>query len=265
MKKSKLILRAAVILAAVLMCTCCTADTDTADTVDTQSTASSTSASREKCTVHHSDYHSIPTELALYVGESAANEWIAARDPESEDDGDGCPCSGRNIKAFIEEFDIPREIFAAKADLAHHPTYDCELLYGEDADTLELYFRDTDALVRENIKAQHLSFLEHLILSDYTEEMMSMIVSDSTGAHGSSPSVPQAAQVLKIPREKLEEYIKTADEMTEQTCGELRSYDYDLDMIYNADGTYRTLPTTENLSDYDRILTLNRMFCRLGA
>lgn len=249
------------IISAVLFCTSCSSQSTPADTSDTQ-TLENTAVVRETCTVHHGDYHSIPVELAMYVGEDEVNEWITARDPEQTDDGDGCPCTQRNIKAFIDEFDIPREVFAVKADLAHYPTYDCDMLYGESADSIEEYYRNRDALTHESVKTQHLAFLEHLIASDRADEVTSLIVTDSTGAHGSTPSVPQLASALNISREELEKYISEADAMTEEACGELLRFDYDLDMIYNADGTLRELPETDGLSEHDRLLELNRRFCQ---
>lgn len=264
MKKAKFFFRAAVALSLVaVLCTSCVSEKAPVE-ITSESTDATSSAEREKCTVHHGDYHSIPTELALYVGESTTDEWIKARDPESVDDGDGCPCSERNIKAFIDDFEIPREVFAVKADLAHCATYDCEMLYEKSAEEIDEYFRDAGALSRLNIKSQHFALLEHIISDDHTEEIMSLIVTDSTGAHGSVPSIPQMAQLLDISREKLEEYIKTVDERTEEICGELLKFDYDLDMIYNADGTYKKLPETDELSSYDRLLHLNRVFCRIG-
>ncbi len=257
--------RIAASLLAALMLVSCAAETTPSDTDSVTETAQADRTEREMCTVHHSSYHSIPTELALYVGENETTEWITARDPESTDDGDGCPCSERNIKAFIDDFDIPREVFAAKADLSHYATLDCELLYSGSREEIDAYFRDTEALRHKSVRAQHFSFLEHLIVSDYPDEATAAIVKDSTGAHGSTPSVPQLASLLGISREKLEEYIAQADTMTEQTCGELLSYDYDLDMIYDSDGAYRTLPDTGELSEYDRILVLNRIFCAIGA
>ena len=151
-----------------------------------------------------------------------------------------------------------------KADLAHFAVYDCEMLYTKSAEEIETYFCDVDRLRDESIKAQSYAILYNYFVSDYTSTVFGMAVPDSTGESTKNPSLPQVVIAVGMSREELEEVIAEADEKTLKMCGKALSYDYDLDMIYNADGSFKELPALDGLEEYEKVLKYGSLFCRRG-
>lgn len=223
-----------------------------------------TVSSRITCSVHHFDYHMLPYELIMHVGEDDVNAWMQECKVTSENADPDCPYSTYNIKSFIDNFNIPRETFAVKADLAHFAAYDCELLYTASAEEIESYFSNLEKLRDENIKAQSYSFLFNRFLNDYTGTVFDLAVPDSTGKRETSPSVPQVIVAVGMSKDKLEAILKEIDAKTLEICGKALSYDYDLDMLYNADGSLKELPALEGLEDYEKVLKYNSLFCQRG-
>ena len=260
-----------ILLLSALILTSCAGNTDTEASSDTAA-STETNASTEmwsigtekKCNIHHMDYHIIPFELVMYAGEDAANEWAKECQRTSAEADSKCPYSTYNIKAFIEKFNIPREVFAAKADLAHYAVFDCEMLYTDTAENIEKYFTDRAALADESIKVQNFAFLERYFISEYTNTVMDMIIPDSTGSHGTSPSVPQIVQAVGMSRQQLEEVIAQMNDRTVEVCGKLMVYDYDLDLIYNEDVSFKELPVFEGLTEYESVQKYDSLFCQRG-
>ncbi len=97
------------------------------------------------CQVHGIEYHSIPSSLVNYVGDSGAvAEWLASVTKNITDEG--CPSSTANIYGFIEYFKIPKNIFI---ELYNEQTMRCDypidLLYSGTADEVDAYYRTFDS------------------------------------------------------------------------------------------------------------------------
>ena len=214
------------------------------------------------CSVHHFDYHMLPYELILHAGLDEVNAWLQECKISSANADSECPYSTCNVKSFIDHFNISRETFAVKGDLAYFAVYDCEMLYTESAEAIEAYFSDVETLQDESIKAQSYAFLFNRFVNDYTGTVFGMAVPDSTGENTKSPSLPQVVIAVEMPREKLEELIEETDAKTLEVCGKALRYDYDLDLIYNADGSFKELPELDGLEEYEKVMKYNSLFCK---
>ncbi len=71
-------------------------------------------------------YHSIDSTLIQYVGADRFNEWIAQREAEKTVGGE-CPYAHITIVRFVEDFQIPRDVFAFLCDNALNLQYDYNL------------------------------------------------------------------------------------------------------------------------------------------
>lgn len=87
-----------------------------------------------------SSYHSIDGLLIQYVGAERFRSWVAQREAEKEPSGE-CPFEHITIVRFVEDFQIPREVFEFLCDNALGLTYDYDpdAIYGG-AEKAERYY-----------------------------------------------------------------------------------------------------------------------------
>ncbi len=222
-----------------------------------------TSRNAFRCSVHHSDYHLLPYNLVLTVGLDKANGWAENQQKACKNAEHECPYYSFNIKKFIDDMSITRETFVREVELYYYPAYDLDVLFGSEV-AAEKYFMNVDALRTESIKAQHVAFIEKALVDLDTGKAMDMIVSSDFTYSGVNASIPQLVQGLSVSREDFEEMISKIDGKTEEICGKLNSYEYNLDLIYNPDGSFKALPYDSGKTPFENVLYLNRLFCNVG-
>lgn len=86
-----------------------------------------TSPVYDSCMEHIPYYHVIDIDLMRYVGEDEFDEWYAACTPV---DAYGRPEEDMNIAAFLQHFDIPRDIVEASSD--YYTVEQLDALYSGD-------------------------------------------------------------------------------------------------------------------------------------
>ncbi len=96
------------------------------------------------CFAHHESYHSYPSTLTEYVGNEEFDLWYYGGKTERSDDTTVCGFPERNIKAFIDHFQIPRDVFERLCGTNAH---DIDLLYSDDLEAIDAYYRDFKAFV----------------------------------------------------------------------------------------------------------------------
>lgn len=216
------------------------------------------------CQYHHRDYHMIPLHLVEYIGIDKAGEWAkAATESLDESAGEGtCRCPDFNIKNYIDTFEVSREDFVTYGDIVYYATFDPEVIYSMSEAELGEYYSDIDAHMDKTITSQHFQFIESHFKYEYYSEMMAMaIYDDNTANSGIYPSIPTTVQKLNIDRESFEKILDDCTVRNESVYGRSLNFDYDLDMIYNPDGTFKELPKFEGMNQYLSELKLNRIFC----
>ncbi len=222
-------------------------------------------ATAPECKYHHRDYHIIPYHLVKFVGVDESNEWAKEAKktanptaPETE-----CSCPDFNIKSFIDRFKVSREDFVTYGDIVYYPTYDLDVLYEKTPEEIGEYFIYSDALLDKTVASQHFQFIETHLKYEYYSEMANLVIYDDKMGSGIYPSIPSLVQKLKLDRGAFEKILEECTERNASVYGESLNFDYDLDMIFNDDGTYRKLPEFSELTPLLRELKLNRMFCGL--
>ncbi len=165
------------------------------------------------------------------------------------------------LKAIIIKHDISKEEFYSLIEaLSEHWTgkashYDYDILrYGTDEE-IDAYYSSFEHR-KEHFKKISWETLKYDVIGRYYCDAEGKQLRD----YVSRKSLPEIVQIGNICREELEAIIEEARLREEASQiyygGEFCSYDYNLDVIYNEDGTFR------DLSGYDKN-TLELMFCGL--
>ncbi len=199
-----------------------------------------------ECKVHAAEYHSIPAALVDYIGGYPAMEKWGGKAKTTVLDGDAY-CTAFTIKAFIDFFDIPRNVFedAIAGDTVYY--HDVGLLYSDDLAAIDAYYRDRQAREqtyqkRCNLENLRIKLYQGRLDGDFRrKEGIDMTEIEKRVAHHRA-SIPYLIAYFKIPRGEVEGYIRDMEER-----GALQ-YDYRLDLIYGEDGAIRDLESVKKLS-----------------
>ena len=97
------------------------------------------------CCVHSELYHGYPWPWIEYVGEENFEAWIQAGRTDIEPDENGCPYPKTNIYKFIHDFNYPKDVFIEQynSHIWVDYGYQVDLLYGDDSEAAEIYYRIT--------------------------------------------------------------------------------------------------------------------------
>ena len=216
-----------------------------------------------ECTYHHRDFHMVPLHLVEYIGIDKASEWAkkASESLNTSAGEDTCRCPDFNIKSYIEAFDISPEEFVTYGDMVYYGTFDVDVIYGMSEEELSDYYVFSDALLDKTIASQHLQFIESHFKYEYYSEMLEMVVFDEKLTSGIYPSIPTIVQKLEIDRDSFEKILDDCTARNESVYGRSCNFEYNIDMIYNSDGTFKALPAFEGMSEFLSEMKLNRIFC----
>lgn len=259
---------AALVLAVLLCFSACAGDNGNAET-DTQTALESETDGVAnpifdtfECQKHHIDYHYLPYTLVFHIGLDKCNEWAeeVLKGKGDTTDEATCPCPEFNIKAFLEHFEISREDFVKHSDIVSVGTFEPDVLYSKSADELEVYFSDSDALLDKTVRSQHFMFIGQYFYYNRTSELFSMMIYDEEIGYGTYPAVAQMVQKMNVSRDEFESILEWCTDKNIEVYGKSLSYEYDLDLIYNEDGSFKELPTFEGLNERLTAAKLDRIF-----
>lgn len=107
---------------------------------------------------HTISYHSISYTLIDYVGNEEFDKWTDSQNYEST-----------NIVNFIRDFNIPKEVFIEYYNETinyYTHDYDIDLIYSDDDEAIEEYFRDKEASEERLAKKSNLFELKSWICYD---------------------------------------------------------------------------------------------------
>ena len=201
------------------------------------------------CPEHgYSEYHSIEGSLISFVGKDAFRKWL---DDNRVIGIDGFCSTHYNIKNLIDDFNISREDFDEVVDLTSSP-YNIDLLYTKDAEYIDEYYKNKTFI---RIKEGRGYFYSELCdaVRDHIMDEQPEIDHLALWPQG----VPELVSAYSIERTVLESLIAKVSKDAE-------TFNYDLDMLYNEDGTIKELPVY-NADDTERSRRgkLNEAFCRV--
>ena len=206
------------------------------------------------CTVHVQDYHGFPFSLIDYVGEEAFYDWIDCTADQVE--VNGCPSSKRTIYNFIHYFNIPREkaeeLYISDSTIYCNLVMDFDLLYSDDAQAVDLYYRnkvELDQIAEKRRAFQHIKFAIFVKNESKWEDYF------DTESPTPQTSMADIVKAFNVPRETLESYGAASADPGGTT------YDYNYDAIYNADGSIRGTGVTLFSTDPEPALAADAAFC----
>lgn len=211
------------------------------------------------CPEHdHSYYHAIDGRLIDLVGQDNFDKWVKDHETYGVD---GLCYTHLNIKNFIDDFGISRETFDDLIDLTHLP-YNLDILFSHDAEYVDKYYKNNTFITLMERRANIFSKLE-----DELKLHITALPGFDKNAEHSSQSVPQTVITYQIDRDTLYNIMEKARIDTSKLYGDdsLISFNYDLDMLYNEDGTTKDISVYYEADDteYDRRQKMNEAFCRV--
>ena len=233
-----------------------TLETDLKETIEPTKTKDSTDAmggTSGMCSVHYGDYHAFSNELISYVGEQNFYAWVEEAEKGSEKNG--CLYPESTIYDFIHYFNIPRslmeELYLNDPGMYYFHVWNMDLLYSDDKDAVDAYYRDVDALQNLFDKRKSFRNMKFNINTDYESEWSQKF----EDRQWIQISMTEIVSALNITRSELENY---AEESIDPGC---ESYDYNYDAIYNADGSIRGTGVTLFSTDPEPALAADAAFC----
>lgn len=216
---------------------------NTGDAVD--STDDKPIGGTDVCKVHDVSYHAFPSTIINLVGENKFHEWIDPLESPS-DDGD-CRYPEATLYNFIHHFNIPREtmeeIYTTSMTTYYPHVWNLNVLYLDTDDAADEFYRNIDNLFAVQERRSLIRELKLYILYDGHEEAWN----EHFGRNYMTPqdSVIEIANAFNISREDLEAYAQKDVDLYNSV------YDYDFDMIYNEDGTFKEYDSTKSGLELD--------------
>lgn len=186
-----------------------------------------------ECTIHHWIYHSIPVEVQNYP--KGFSEYTDLISSTAKSSGDCRLSEYNNIRAFIDYFGLTKEYLLKYTSLANY--IDLDFLLSADPAEIEEHYRDLASREADTYKLKNYKELGSFIAGYYRS---------SDGTPFKHYAVPYMVQDANISRTELEAIIAEVKKRREATnlyyCGFYNTFDYNLDFIYNEDGSFKELP-----------------------
>lgn len=180
----------------------------------------------DMCMVHANPYHYFPKGLIEYIGRDRFYQWI--NDTEYAQTENGCTYPEQNFYACIHYFNVSREALEEiyYTECYYNGVIDFNLMYGDDADAVDAFYRNTDDLNEIISKRTWLSNLKFKIFQNHESKWNQAYGEFNTGWY----SLSDIVTALDIPRDELERYVTELNEYAGAT------YPYNFDLIYNNSG-----------------------------
>ncbi|MCI8590694.1 MAG: hypothetical protein HFE77_08335 [Clostridiales bacterium] len=212
------------------------------------------------CPVHDYDYHGWEDEWVAYAGgeeellkwmEQKTQQWEEAKKAGAESD---CYYEGQNIKAFIDYFQIPRELFEKTCNERWNSIHNIDLLYSDDLEAVEAYYRDMEKRDETRQKKSIFGFAKNAVIDNRIDIDQIRATGTEEEIRKSFPeqiSVFELVAEYDVSRAELEQYLKESAE----TWINPVTYDYQFDVVYNEDGSLKPYDNTKP------VVELDAMFC----
>lgn len=217
------------------------------------------------CTIHNeAEFHRFmdPFLLEYIGGEEEYVRWRDQINVETSPFYDDCPVQGRNMKAFIDYFDIPRSVYEEFC-LQNYIRTSCaanvDLLYSEDIAAIEEYYRDEARTVTQ-CKQNAFNTLKGKIVEKYYGDFLEIAKIpeeertelETRLFQPGSISMLELLKMYNVDRATFEEL----DASVLPHSPNYPRYDYNLELVYNEDGSLKDYEIDLSLS----LLELDAMF-----
>lgn len=243
------------------------------DQTDRQSSNTEpTGGGEHRCEVHFYDgYHYVDTYylrdylMAKGITDEDIDLWLEEAGKPDVSGTIDCPTAGCNIRAFVQEFAIPRNIFEEACRNMSSCWYNPDVIYSDDPNAADEFYRDLDARYEDSEKLINFHHLEGAVIQEFgkTEEDQLIVTFGPERV-----SILGLVKRFDVPRSFFEEYwakqdkeyqesippFMPGDDPDDQPPEPIYHYDYDLDVLYNEDGTPKTY---EDKTEYE----IDAMFC----
>ncbi len=203
------------------------------------------------CQIHCEDYHIFPELLNYCLTEEQREEWYRIAPYTPIDDISYC-VPEKNIKACIDYFDIPKELMEEAFENAWgYCTHNIDLLYSDDQDAIDAYYKDRLSRDATSLKQNRLIYLKSNLIKKYyglsTTEILKKPYDQQTDLDKELSNVKQVSlmriiQLFQISRDDLEEMITKSMEHLPAYYDYYNGksvYNFRFDLIYNDNGTLK--------------------------
>ncbi|MCI8332348.1 MAG: hypothetical protein HFE78_05950 [Clostridiales bacterium] len=200
----------------------------------------------QHCEVHDEQYHEFLSGLTDPLDPGEFEKWSDAALEASQEVESDCPYSKRNMKTFIDYFQIPRETFEEYCNSRWSSLHNIDLLYSDDMETIETYYRDVEKRQITRLKQENLRFIKTHIINNHTDEQHMADKSEEEKAAILKEVEPlpdvvstlRLIQLFQVEKAELDDIIKEAYEWF-YVPDHNYQYDYQFDLAYNEDGTLK--------------------------
>ncbi|MCI8331852.1 MAG: hypothetical protein HFE78_03415 [Clostridiales bacterium] len=276
MKQRKILLILLVCLLMAASVACRQAEPPTATSEETQPTQASEPATEptaepsdetqyptggtQFCPVHDYAYHGWEDEWVAYAGgEEELLKWIEQKTQQWEEEKKAgaesdCYYEGQNIKAFIDYFQIPRELFEETCNELWRSIHNIDLLYSDDLEAIEAYYRDMEKRDETRQKKSIFCFAKNsIIIKNVDVEQIYKTGTEEEKRRATAEwiSIFELVEEYDVSRTELEQYLKESAKRWIDPV----TYDYQFDVVYNEDGSVKPYDKTKP------VVELDAMFC----
>lgn len=208
------------------------------------------------CQIHCEDYHMFTYSpmLGSYLTQEQLDEWTNTISMEPLNDESYCTPE-YNIKACIDYFNIPKEDFEQLCENEWSSCHNIDLLYSDDLEAIDEYYSDINARNATMIKQTKLDNLKLYLIEMCSGKTLSEIWStpeeeltdlEKEIFDTRKVSLMRVIQLLGADRSKFEQAMEKANEKFPPQIWS--DYDYQLDLVYNEDGSLKDFTIDDNLS-----------------
>lgn len=207
----------------------------------------------EFCPVHYYTYHQYSGALIEYIGgDDKLEAWRATiTDPEVSE-GE-CDIPARNIKAFIDYFQIPRAEFERVCNERWSCIHNIDLLYSNDMAAIEAYYRDIDSREETEHKQDLFALAKNSIIIDNVANIEEILENGTD--EEKRKTIPERISIFELVAEYdvSKSELETALREAKKNRGYDVEYEYDFDVLYNQDGTLKPYDNTKTVVELDAL------------
>lgn len=147
-----------------------------ATSVDIENTLDSIVAANSDanpCMVHKIEFHSYPWNMIEYVGEENFYKWVEKAESVVNGNNNECRFPNANIYEFIKYFNYPKDVFIEQfnTDPWVSGDYNIDLLYSDDIDAIEKYYRYDESKEIERIKQSNFNLIKMNIILENSDKI----------------------------------------------------------------------------------------------
>ncbi|MCI8590294.1 MAG: hypothetical protein HFE77_06235 [Clostridiales bacterium] len=195
------------------------------------------------CEVHDEQYHLLSASLTDLLDQEEFQNWSKRTTEASRDIESDCPYSEKNMKTFIDYFQIPRETFEEYCNSRWDSLHNIDLLYSDDMEAIEAYYRDVEKRQITHNKQESFHRVKTNLINKYhnIQEIIAKSDEEKTDVETEVEfhqkiSMFRIIQLFQPDRAIIDEIIQ---QEKEEFYWNSNHYDYQFDLVYNEDGTLK--------------------------